>query len=73
MGKLVKAEYDAEHNALRLVEPLEGVKDHEEVDVLVSRHFDPERPWMAFSGILSKEDGDDLAAVMNELFPPWNE
>jgi hypothetical protein len=73
MSNLVKANYDAEHNTLRLVEPLVGVKDSEEVDVLVTKHFDPERPWLAFSGILSKEAGDDFARAVNELFPPWDE
>jgi hypothetical protein len=73
MGKLVKANYDAGHNTLRLVKPLDGFKDDEEVDVLVTRHYDPEQPWLAFSGILSKEDGDDFARAINELFPPWNE
>jgi hypothetical protein len=79
MSKVLTAEYDAEHNTLLLAEPLEGVKDHARVTVTVTPPSvaplvspDPERPWMAYSGILSKEAGDDLARVIEEMFPPWN-
>lgn len=71
MGKLVKASYDAEHNTLRLVEPLEGVREGEEVNVLVTRQYDPERPWLAFSGAMSNDDADDLQHAIDEMFPPW--
>lgn len=80
MSKVLTAEYDAEQNTLRLAEPLEGVADHEKVTVTVlppaapSRISpDPERPWLAYSGVLSKEAGDDLARVIDEMFPPWND
>jgi len=73
VGKVIEAEYDAGHNALHLIEPLEGVKDHERVQVQVisAPNPNPERPWMAFSGIMSKEQGEDFARAINELFPPW--
>jgi hypothetical protein len=32
---------------------------------------EPERPWLAMRGIMSKEDGEDFARALNELFPPW--
>ena len=77
MSKVVRvtAEYDAGEKALRLVEPLEGVEDHETltVDVTLKGSSDPERPWMAFEGVLSGEDGEEMAALINEMFPPWNE
>lgn len=76
MAKVLTAEYDAEHNTLRLMEPLEGVKDHETVNVIVSPAApaaDPERPWLAFENKLSKEAGEDLARTIDEMFPPWND
>ena len=73
VGKTLKAEYDASANALRLVEPLEGVKDHETVELTLNEKppVDPERPWLALEGSLSKEAGESLARAHEELFPPW--
>ena len=75
MAKPVTAEYDAEEKTLRLAEALEGVEDHAKVEVVVTAKSpspDPARPWLAFSGTLSKEAGDELAAAINEMFPPWD-
>lgn len=79
MGKGIKAKYDARHNTLRLVEPLEGVRDRETVQVNVlpgaddTRHEEqPKRGSMALAGILSEEDGEELSRLVNEMFPPWN-
>jgi hypothetical protein len=41
MGRVVIAEYDAAENALRLAEPLAGVKDHEKVRVSLEQEGDP--------------------------------
>jgi hypothetical protein len=71
MSKVVTAEYDAEANVLRLVEPLEGIPDHAIVDVEVmkkSRQSD----ITSLSGSLSKEAAESLAKAVNELFPPWD-
>jgi hypothetical protein len=76
MSKVVKAEYDATQNMLRLVEPLDGVHDHEMVDVQVFAGRDVkgknESPSMALKGILSEEAGEELSRLVNEMFPPWN-
>jgi hypothetical protein len=68
MAKVLKAKYDASENALRLVEPLEGVKNDETVEITLAETppVDPERPWLSLSGSLSKE-----ARAHEELFPPW--
>lgn len=75
MTKTVKAKYDARQKTLRLVEPLDGVRDHETVEVQVvanDHERNGEEPeWMALAGSLSKEAGDELARAVNELFPPW--
>lgn len=69
MSKVVTAEYDAAENALRLVEPLEGVRDHEKVQVVVTQTVDAERPWMEFRGRLSGEAGQEFADLVEEMFP----
>jgi len=70
MTKVVTAKYDASHNALRLVEPLEGVKDHEtvKVTVTVENPVTPEQPPTKFSGVLSQEAGESLARAYEEMF-----
>ena len=37
MSRVIVAEYDANENALRLAEPLPGVKDHEKVRISVEK------------------------------------
>lgn len=44
MSRVVIAEYDAAENALRLAEPLSGVKDHEKVRVSVEQDDASRRP-----------------------------
>jgi hypothetical protein len=77
MGKVVtiRAEYDADQNSLQLAVPLEGVANREQVTVQVttSKPADDQNPWLPFSGILSKEAGDELSQLVNEMFPPWND
>jgi hypothetical protein len=76
MTKVVTAEYDAAHNTLRLVEPLDGVRDHEtvQVQVIAPEAADAAAPaWFALRGSLSKEAGEELASAIDELFPPWND
>lgn len=74
MSKVVTAEYDATQNILRLDEPLEGVRDHEmvQVQVIAAEKEKPEPPWMALRGSLSKEAGEELSQAVNEMFPPWD-
>ncbi len=69
MGKVVKAEYDAEHQTLRLLEPIEGFENHEQVSVIVDKEIDPRRPWLALSGVLTGEDGESFARAIEEAFP----
>lgn len=38
MSRAIIAEYDASENALRLAEPLMGVKDHEKVRVSIEQY-----------------------------------
>lgn len=76
MTKLVTAEYDADQRTLLLEESLDGVQNHARVQLQVitpENVAEPQRPWMALSGSLSKEAGEELAQIMDEMFPPWND
>lgn len=53
---------------LRLLEPLDGFKDGDQVTVVVNP-VDPGRPWLALQGILSGEDGEAFARAIEEAFP----
>lgn len=68
MTKVVKAEYDAEHQTLRLLEPLDGFENGAQVTAVVNG-TKPQRPWLALQGILSKEAGEELARAIDEMFP----
>jgi hypothetical protein len=57
MGKVVQAEYDAEHQTLRLLEPIEGFDDHEKMSVMVDK-VSTKRPWMALADTLVGDDGE---------------
>jgi len=76
MTKVVTAEYDAAHNTLRLVEPLDGVRDHEKVTVQVIATEEvgqtANSATMSLRGSLSKEAGEELSHIVNEMFPPWD-
>ncbi len=69
MRNAVKAEYDKESQTLRLLEPLEGFGDHEQVSVLVDRVIDSERPWLALENTLSSEEGELFERAIEEAFP----
>jgi len=68
--KTVIGEYDATLNVLRLAEPLEGVSDHERVVLMVHIASQSEPPpWMHLAGSLSGEAGEELARLVEEMFP----
>jgi hypothetical protein len=69
MSKIVSAEYDEKGRALRLTQPLEGVRDGERVEVTIVAHSVGAPPWARLRGILSGEAGEDLARVVEEMFP----
>jgi hypothetical protein len=74
MTKVVTAEYDAAQNTLRLAEPLDGVRDHEKVQIQVIANpvEDAVPAWIALRGSLEKEAGEELSRLVNEMFPPWD-
>lgn len=70
MSKVVKAEYDAATNTLRLAETVEGLRDHDEVDVTVAKRTrTASESLQPFIGCLAGEAGDDFARALDEMFP----
>lgn len=65
----MKAEFDAENQTLRLLEPVDGLADREHVKVIIDKIIDPKRPWMALANTLSGEDGESFARAIDEMFP----
>jgi hypothetical protein len=56
MPKIVKAEYLAREQKLKLDEPLEGVADHARFQVSLSAVQTPDsKPWLHLKGGLPKE------------------
>jgi hypothetical protein len=72
----VGAEYDPEHNTLKLDEPLTGIKGRVRLRIETESEApaEPERPWMELRGCLSQEAGRSLARALNEAgFGPIDE
>ncbi len=75
MSKVLTAEYDEKHRALKLAEPLAGVKDRATLRVIVESSAEPgKRPWAHLRGVLSKDVGDSFVRALNEAgFGPIDE
>jgi hypothetical protein len=67
MSRVVKAEYDEQSYTLRLLEPLEGLKDHQQASVVVN-DVKP-KPWSDLRGLLNAEEGEQFAKALDEAFP----
>lgn len=65
MSKVVKAQYDEQSHTLRLLEPIEGLADHEEVSVTVN----PKPRWSYLENSLQGEDAKDFGDAIDEAFP----
>jgi len=68
MTKVVKVEYDADANVLRLEEPLEGVADHARMQVTLERPANGDR-WASLRANLTPAQIDELASLIEEEFP----
>ncbi|MGN6186264.1 MAG: hypothetical protein ACTHQM_21745 [Thermoanaerobaculia bacterium] len=72
MRKLVLCEWDPDTKTVTVLDPLEGVASASELRVILPQ----DRPrgarvmhWTEFVGSLKGEAGDELAAVVEEMFP----
>ena len=69
MSRTIEAEYLAEHNVLKLTEPLTAVRDHARLAVEITALPTTEsQPWMALAGSLDGKSGREVARAVNEAF-----
>jgi hypothetical protein len=68
MSKVLTAEYDDTTNSLHLLEPVEGIADHELVSVVIDQ-TKTERPWSDLENCLKGENGESFARAIDEAYP----
>ena len=65
MSKVIEAEYLADERILKLAQPLDGLADHERVQVVIERQLIPERnDWPK----LDADAGRELARAVRDAF-----
>lgn len=69
MKKVIHAIY--EHGVLRPLEPLEGLQENSEVELVV-QGIAPYHPLDEIFGILPKEDADEIRRIIEEEFEKVN-
>ncbi len=60
------------HGVLKPLEPVEGIEENTELEVVVSTEKKIQSPLIRFSGILSEEEADDMMKVVDNEFERIN-
>lgn len=60
MNKRIRAEYDAASRTLRLVEPLDGIEDRQQVFVAVEEAAAAASDWRRLRGTLPAEAAEEM-------------
>jgi hypothetical protein len=63
MNKHICAEYDADTRSLRLIDPLEGIENHQQVAIAVEE-TQKGGDWRALRGLLPAEAAEDIRRVL---------
>jgi hypothetical protein len=77
MSKVLTAEYDDATHSLRLLEPLEGIADHERVSVTIAQN-EPKKNRGHLENLLKGENGESFAKAIDEAgaskkVPRWSD
>ncbi len=64
MNKHIRAEYDADTESLRLIDPLDGIENHQQILIAVEEKMGESRDWRALRGSLPSEAAEDLRRVL---------
>jgi hypothetical protein len=67
MNQRIRAEYDEESGSLRLLDPLEGIENHQTVVIAIQERLEKSRDsrdWRALRGSLPPEAAEDLRRVL---------
>jgi len=68
MSKVLTAEYDDTTNSLHLLEPVEGIADHQLVSVIINR-TKPEGRWSHLENVLKGENAESFGRAIDEAYP----
>lgn len=68
MTKTITGEYLADENVLKLDEPLDGVKNHARISVVLQTEAGAEQDLWDLRGALSEESGRAVARAIQEGF-----
>jgi hypothetical protein len=64
MNQRIRAEYDATTGSLRLIDPLEGIENHQRVMIAVEGKLETVPDWRALRGSLPPEAAEDIRRVL---------
>jgi hypothetical protein len=64
MIKRIRAEYDEASGSLLLIDPLEGIENHERVVIAVEGTLGQKADWRALEGSLPAEAAEGLRRVL---------
>jgi hypothetical protein len=64
MNRRVRAEYDAATGSLRLIDPIEGIENHQQIMIAIEEEVEESRDWRALRGSLPSEAAEDLRRVL---------
>jgi hypothetical protein len=64
MNKHIRAEYDADTESLRLIDPLHGIENHQQILIAIEEKQEDVRDWRALRGSLPSEAAEDLRRVL---------
>jgi hypothetical protein len=64
MSKHIRAEYDADTESLRLIDPLDGIENHQQILIAVEEKMEESRDWRALRGSLPVEAAEDMRRVL---------
>lgn len=70
MTKTIHAIY--EHGILRLLEPIEGIRENSEVEVTIAVKQKEVSPILRFAGILSEEEANKMLRIVEDEFERVN-
>jgi len=64
MNQRIRAEYDEASGSLRLIDPLEGIENHQRVLIAVEGRLEIAADWRALRGSLPSEAAEDFRRVL---------
>ena len=64
MNQRIRAEYDATSGSLRLIDPLEGIENHQKVMIAVEGNVENASDWRSLRGSLPVEAAEEMRRIL---------